>query len=61
MEGKKTVKKTVFYMYYFYNGKRERSKEFDSFSAFYAKCGKWCNEHPDDWQLCKRSVYEAVG
>lgn len=61
MEAKKVQKRVVFYMYYYLNGKRVRSAEFDSFAAFYEKCGAWCNEHPNDWQLCKRDVYETVG
>lgn len=61
MEAKKVQKKVVFYMYYYYQGKRVRSAEYPSFADFYEKCGKWCNEHPNDWQLCKRTVYETVG
>ncbi len=58
---KQTTKRVVFYMYYYYNGKRIRSAEYNSFKEFYEKCGEWCNAHPSDWQLCKRDVYETVG
>lgn len=58
---KETRKRVVFYMYYYYNGKRVRSAEYNSFKEFYEKCGEWCNAHPSDWQLCKRDVYETVG
>lgn len=61
MQANKVQKRVVFYMYYYYNGKRVRSAEYNSFKEFYEKCGEWCNAHPSDWQLCKRDVYESVG
>ena len=58
---KETMKRVVFYMYYWHNGKRVRSAEYNSFKEFYEKCGEWCSQHPDEWQLCKRDVYKTVG
>ena len=40
MEKKAIETKRVFYMYYTWNGKQERSQEFNSFAEFYEKCGK---------------------
>ena len=60
MEKKAIETKRVFYMYYTWNGKQERSQEFNSFAEFYEKCGKWCNEHPLDWRLCYRDVRSEV-
>lgn len=60
MADKKQKSTTRFYMWYWYCGKRVRSAEYPSFAAFYEKCGKWCTENPDSWQLCKRTAYESV-
>ena len=43
-------------MYFYRNGKRERSPEYTSRTAFVEACGKWCDAHPDDYQLCSRPV-----
>lgn len=56
MEKQKSIRKRVYYMYFYRNGKRERSPEYDSLTAFCAACGKWCDNHPDDYQLCSRTV-----
>lgn len=61
MDKSKVEKTTVFYMWYYYNGKRNRSAEYNSFKEFFEKCGEWCNAHPNDWQLCKRNVMKGVG
>ena len=56
----KPTKRRVYYMYYWYNKKRHRSAEYPSLKAFYEKCGEWCDEHPFDWELCHRDLYEVV-
>jgi hypothetical protein len=57
----KYEKRVVFYMWYYYNGKRNRSAEYNSLKEWFEKCGEWCNAHPNDWQLCKREVTTSVG
>lgn len=56
MEVKKTKRMRVWYMYFWRNGKRERSPEYPSLTSFVEACGKWCDAHPDDYQLCNRTV-----
>lgn len=59
---KKEVKTTrVYYMYYWWNGKRERSKEYSSFAEFVKACGEWCDANPFSWELCHRDVRMSVG
>ena len=48
------IKIKVYYMYFWRNGKRERSPEYMGLQAFTAACGKWCDAHPEDYQLCSR-------
>lgn len=59
-QSQKTVVRRVYYMYYYLNGRRNRSAEYPSFAAFYEKCGKWCDQHPFDWQLCHRDIRELA-
>lgn len=54
MEKKSVIKKRVWYMYFYRNGKRERSPEYQSLTEFVEACGKWCDSHPEDFQLCSR-------
>lgn len=56
-EKKKRIR--VWYMYFYRNGKRERSPEYRSLTEFVAACGKWCDAHPDDYQLCSRIATEV--
>lgn len=56
MEKKEVKRMRVWYMYFYRNGKRERSPEYPSLTAFVEACGKWCDNHPDDYQLCSRIV-----
>ena len=56
----KTTKRRVYYMYFYRNHKRERSPEYPSLTAFCAACGKWCDAHPEDYQLCSRIVTEVA-
>lgn len=61
MEKKEIKTIRVFYMYYWWNGKRERSKEYATFNDFIAECGEWCSKNPFAWQLCHRDVKQSVG
>lgn len=54
MEKNQVKRIRVWYMYFYRNGKRERSPEYKSLTEFVADCGKWCDNHPDDYQLCSR-------
>lgn len=61
MEKKEFIKKRVYYMYFYRTpGKRERSPEYPSLTAFCEACGKWCDSHPEDYQLCSRIVTEVA-
>lgn len=60
MEKQSMRKVRVFYMYFYRDGKRERSPEYRSLQAFTAACGKWCDAHPEDYQLCSRIVTEVA-
>lgn len=53
-EVSKTKKERVWYMWYWFEGKKCRSKEYPSLKAFTEKCGDWCDEHPEDYTLCSR-------
>ena len=55
-----TVKRRVWYMYFWRNHKKERSPEYPSLTAFVEACGIWCDNHPDDYQLCSRTVTEVA-
>lgn len=56
MEKKEVKRMRVWYMYFYRNGKRERSPEYPGLTKFVEACGKWCDNHPDDYQLCSRIV-----
>lgn len=60
MEKKETKRIKVWYMYFYRNGKRERSPEYRSLVEFTKDCGAWCDSHPDDYQLCSRIATIAV-
>lgn len=59
-QSNKTTVRRVFYMYYFYKGKKERSAEYPTLKAFYDKCGAWCDAHPFDWVLCHRDIRDVA-
>lgn len=54
MEQSKTKKERVWYMWYWLDGKRVRSREYPSLKTFTEKCGEWCDAHPEDYDLCSR-------
>lgn len=54
-------KRRVWYMYFWRDHKKERSPEYPSLTAFVEACGKWCDAHPEDYQLCSRVVTEVAG
>lgn len=47
-------KERVWYMWYWTDGKRVRSREYPSLKAFVEKCGEWCDNNPDMYDLCSR-------
>lgn len=55
-----TKSRRVWYMYYWRDKKRMRSPEYNSLTEFVAACGKWCDAHPDDYQLLSRTVREVA-
>lgn len=58
MAQKKEVRRErLYYMYYNYNGRQVRSKEYVGLVAFTAACGKWCDENPGCFRLCWRDRY----
>ena len=60
MEQKQQVVKIrMWYMWFYRNGKRERSPEYRSLREFVEACGNWCDNHPDDYQLCSRIATEV--
>ena len=60
MEKLATTKRRAWYMYFYRDRKRERSPEYPSLTAFVEACGKWCDAHPEDYQLCSRIVTEVA-
>lgn len=50
----KVKKERVWYMWYWFEGKRVRSREYSSLKEFAEKCGTWCDEHPADYELFSR-------
>lgn len=59
-QANQTTKRRVYYMYFYRNHKRERSPEYPSLTAFVEACGKWCDNHPEDYQLCSRIATEVA-
>ena len=55
-----TVRRKVYYMYFWRNHRRERSPEYPSLVEFTKACGVWCDNHPDDYTLQSRIVTEVV-
>lgn len=57
MEKKAVKLQRLYYMDYIHEGRWTRSREYDSLTAFTAKCGQWCDENPGLYRLHWRDRY----
>lgn len=57
MEQKNVKGVTYYYMWFWRQGRQERSPEFATMQEFTNACGKWCDAHPGQFRICTRTAY----